>query len=92
MIVKSAPRSPWPQISPRSLSGSSATAQQNPKRLSRQLLPADPRYRQSQIDKWIRDRLIDWRDRCWRCRKPIIVGQLWTVVSNGEVTARFHQD
>ena len=49
------------------------------------------RLDQARIDKWIRDRLVDWRDSCWRCRKPIVVGQLWTVVSNGEVTARFHQ-
>jgi hypothetical protein len=38
---------------------------------------------QGRIDKWIRDRLVDWRDSCWLCRKPIIAGQLWTVVSNG---------
>jgi hypothetical protein len=45
---------------------------------------------QARINKWIRDRLVDWRDNCWRCRKPIVPGHLWTVVSNGEVTARFH--
>ena len=45
------------------------------------------------INHWIADRLIDWPPTsCLHCRKPIIVGQLWTVVSNGEVTARFHQD
>ena len=44
------------------------------------------------VDKWIRDRLIDWPSTsCLHCRKPIIVGQLWAVVSNGEVTARFHE-
>jgi hypothetical protein len=37
------------------------------------------------------DRLVDWRDSCWRCRRPIVPGQLWTVVSNGEAVARFHQ-
>ena len=31
-------------------------------------------------------------DLCLHCRRPIIVGQLWTVVSNGEGAARFHQD
>jgi hypothetical protein len=46
---------------------------------------------QARIDKWIRDRLIDWRDSCWRCRRPITFGQTWAVISNGEVTARFHQ-
>jgi hypothetical protein len=45
------------------------------------------------INRWIACRLIDWPPTsCLHCRKPIIVGQLWTVVSNGEVTARFHQD
>ena len=44
------------------------------------------------INHWIADRLIDWPpNSCLHCRKPIIVGQLWTVVSNGEVTARFHE-
>jgi hypothetical protein len=47
---------------------------------------------QARIDKWIRDRLVDWGDSCWQCRKPIVVGQTWTVVANGEVSARFHQD
>jgi hypothetical protein len=55
---------------------------------------AAPRSRldQARVDKWIRDRLIDWRNGCLHCRRPIIVGQAWTTVSNGEVTARFHQD
>src|SRR6478609_3066818 len=44
------------------------------------------------INRWIADRLIDWPpESCLHCRKPIVVGQLWTVVSNGEVTARFHE-
>jgi hypothetical protein len=51
------------------------------------LTPVD----QMRVDKWIRDRLIDWRDSCWQCRKPIVVGQVRTVVSNGEVAARLHQ-
>jgi hypothetical protein len=50
-------------------------------------------YGQARVAKWIRDRLIDWPSTsCLYCRKPIIVGQLWAVVSNGEVTARFHQN
>ena len=49
------------------------------------------RREQALIDKWIRDRLVDWRDSCWRCRRPIVPGQLWTAVSNGEAVARFHQ-
>ena len=46
---------------------------------------------QARIDKWIRDQLVDWRDSCWRCRKPIVVGQRWTAVTNGEAVARFHE-
>ena len=46
---------------------------------------------QARIDKWIRDRLVDWRESCWGCRKPIVVGQKWTFVGNGEVGARFHE-
>jgi hypothetical protein len=54
---------------------------------------AGARVDQARIDKWVRDRLIDWPPTsCLHCRKPIVPGQLWTVVSNGEVTARFHQD
>jgi hypothetical protein len=45
------------------------------------------------INRWIASTLIDWPPTsCLHCRKPIIVGQIWTVVSIGEVTARFHQD
>ena len=39
-----------------------------------------PELDQARIDKWIRDRVVDWRDSCWRCRKPIVVGQKWTFV------------
>jgi hypothetical protein len=47
----------------------------------------------ARIDRWIRDRLtVDWRDSCWRCRKPIIVGQQWAAVAGDGVTARFHQN
>jgi hypothetical protein len=45
------------------------------------------------INHWIADKLIDWPpSHCLHCRKPIIVGQTWTTVSNGEVSARFHQE
>jgi hypothetical protein len=45
------------------------------------------------INHWIACRLIDWPPTsCLHCRKPIVSGQLWAVVSNGDVTARFHQD
>ena len=45
------------------------------------------RREQTLIDEWIRDRLVDGRDSCWRCRRPIVLGQLWTAVSNGEAVA-----
>jgi hypothetical protein len=50
------------------------------------------RLNQARIDKWIRQRLIDWRDSCWQCRKPIAVGQRWAAVGGDGVIARFHQD
>ena len=44
------------------------------------------------INRWIADRLIDWPSTsCLHCRKRIIVGQLWTVVSNGDVAACCHE-
>ena len=46
---------------------------------------------QARTDEWIRDRLVDWRESCLHCRRSIVVGQVWTVISNGEVSARFHQ-
>jgi hypothetical protein len=49
------------------------------------------RREQALTDKWIRDRLVDWRDSCWRCRRPIVPGQLWTAVSNGETVVHFHR-
>ena len=51
------------------------------------------RLDQARIKQWIAHQLIDWPPTsCLHCRKPIVVGQLWSAVSNGEVTARFHQD
>jgi hypothetical protein len=44
------------------------------------------------INRWIADRLIDWPPTsCLNCRKPIVAGQPWAVVANGEVSARFHE-
>jgi hypothetical protein len=54
--------------------------------------PASPPADRARIDKWIRDRLIEWRDSCLRCRKPIVPGQKWIPVSNGEVTTHFHRE
>ena len=51
------------------------------------------RIDQARIKRWVANRLIDWPPTsCLHCRRPIVPGQLWTVVSNGEVTARVHQD
>jgi hypothetical protein len=45
------------------------------------------------VNYWIADKLIDWpRSHCLHCRLPVIVGQTWTDVTNGEVTARFHKE
>ena len=59
-------------------------------------LPALPdhlvRYERERIDAWIRNRLVDYPlAACLRCRKPIIAGQDWQEVSNGEARARFHR-
>jgi hypothetical protein len=44
------------------------------------------------INRWIANQLIDWPPiSCLNCRKPIVPGQLWTAVSNGEAVARFHE-
>jgi hypothetical protein len=46
----------------------------------------------ARIDKWIRDRVVvDWRDSCWRCGKPIVLGHAWTTIANDGVSTRFHQ-
>jgi hypothetical protein len=48
---------------------------------------------QARIDKWIRDRVVvDWRDSCWLCRNPIVVGQKFVDVRGDEATARFHEE
>jgi hypothetical protein len=44
------------------------------------------------INRWIADCLIEWQDSCLHCRKPVLPGQPWTVVSNGDVSARFHKN
>jgi hypothetical protein len=73
-------------ISPTPFASEAAVAASSP---PLQLSP----YDQARVAKWIADRLIDWPSTsCLHCRKPIIAGQPWIPVSNGEVTARFHQD
>jgi hypothetical protein len=49
-------------------------------------------YDQARVAKWVKDRLIHWDRSCWHCRKPIVVGQAWLTVSNGEVSVRFHKN
>lgn len=45
------------------------------------------------INHWIANQIIDWPPTCClHCRRPIIVGQIWAVASNGEARARFHRD
>ena len=45
------------------------------------------------INRWVANQLINWPPTsCLHCRRPIVPGQLWSDVSNGEVTARFHKD
>jgi hypothetical protein len=55
---------------------------------------AAARYEREQIAAWIRNHLISYPlDRCLCCRLPIIAGQDWQEVSNGDtnVRARFHR-
>jgi hypothetical protein len=50
------------------------------------------RYERERIDAWIRARIVDYPlAACLLCRKPIIAGQDWQEVSNGEARARFHR-
>jgi hypothetical protein len=50
------------------------------------------RYERERIDAWIRARIVDYPlASCLLCRKPIIAGQDWQEVSNGEARARFHR-
>ncbi len=50
-------------------------------------------YDQASVAKWIRDRLMaDWRDSCWHCRKPFIVGQKFIDVRGNDVVVRFHTE
>jgi hypothetical protein len=45
------------------------------------------------INHWVADTLIDWpQDSCLKCRNPIIAGQKWIDVTNGDARARFHKD
>jgi hypothetical protein len=44
------------------------------------------------INHWVAAHLIEWpREHCLGCRQPVVVGQEWIDVTNGEARARFHQ-
>jgi hypothetical protein len=44
------------------------------------------------INHWVAGHLIEWpRERCLGCRQPVVVGQVWIDVTNGDARARFHQ-
>jgi hypothetical protein len=52
---------------------------------------AQLRAERGRVDRWIRDRLTAASpDRCWHCRKPIVVGQKFVDVRGNEVVVRFH--
>ena len=56
---------------------------------------AAARYERERIDAWIQDRLIAYPlASCFGCRQPIIAGQDWQEVSNGDTNARarFHRN
>jgi hypothetical protein len=45
------------------------------------------------INHWVAAHLIEWpREHCLGCRQPVVVGQEWIDVTNGEARARFHQE
>jgi hypothetical protein len=45
------------------------------------------------INHWVAAHLIEWpREHCLGCRKPVVTGQEWIDVTNGEARARFHQE
>jgi hypothetical protein len=73
-----------------------AAVASEPDPVVRELPPAAPdpvvRHERERIDAWIRNRLIAYPlASCFGCRKPIVVGQDWQEVSNGEERARFHR-
>jgi hypothetical protein len=53
------------------------------------------RYRHERVDKWIKDRLLNWPlGVCVRCRRPFSAGESWQEVANSaqvQARARFHQ-
>jgi hypothetical protein len=50
------------------------------------------RQERGRINRLIAGLIVNYpADRCLHCRKPIVAGQPWIPVSNGEATARFHK-
>ena len=77
------PRSPEPEAA--------ASSPREPLSVVPEPESAAVRYARERIEAWIRNRLIDYPlASCLLCRKPIIAGQDWQEVSNGEARARFH--
>ena len=70
-----------------------------PRRLSLSSLlwssSASARYERLRIDKWIKDRLLNWPlSSCLHCRRPFVAGDAWMEVANSaevQARARFHQ-
>ena len=56
--------------------------------------PATVRYERARVDKWIKDRLLNWPlSSCLHCRRPFVAGDAWEeVASFAEIPARarFH--
>jgi hypothetical protein len=54
-------------------------------------VPLSP-YDVARISKWVRDRIVAWPPtNCFHCKLPIVVGQRWTIVGDGDCSARFHE-
>ena len=56
---------------------------------------ASVRYERERVDKWIKDRLLNWPlASCLNCRRPFVAGDAWVeVASSAEIPARarFHR-
>jgi hypothetical protein len=53
---------------------------------------SDLQMERRMINHWVAAHLIEWpREHCLGCRQPVVVGQEWIDVTNGDARARFHQ-
>jgi hypothetical protein len=54
---------------------------------------SDLQMERRMINHWVAAHLIEWpREHCLGCRQPVVVGQEWIDVTNGDARARFHQE